>query len=443
MPGAGTDKTKRLGGAAGTGGDPGRAADGREHRVCGARHGQFRPVPAAAGQAAGGMAEPAGAQDGLRARTASSTAPSFMTAWKPRSPTARWCSRPRRGRTIRPSPWSMPPRPRRAMAEPVAAGETVGILFGRERIGLENHEVGARRPHRHLAGQSGVRLAQSGPGGHYRCLRMVQACDLGRAAVFDAGSARRRSASSSFRHSLPRSNANWRRSSSSVRPTSATPCRSICAISSRACSRPSRISARCTASSRRSPRAARGRRAAGLLNGDEAALLRTLLAEHGQGRVPNERGPVRGLARLLRRNPTDAERTFWDAMMKDRRFVGLGFKRQVPVGPHVTDIVSFPLQAVIELVPADETETAREHARRTPRLAHRARLSRDGCVDGGGRARCLRARSTVSPQIADRQPFSVLSCAAVPARRNPRSLPTARKRMPRLAQATARSALAQ
>ena len=27
------------------------------------------------------------------------------------------------------------------MAAPVAAGETVGILFGRERIGLENDEV--------------------------------------------------------------------------------------------------------------------------------------------------------------------------------------------------------------------------------------------------------------------------------------------------------------
>ena len=74
--------------------------------------------------------------------------------------------------------------------------------------------------------------------------------------------------------------------------------------------------------------------------------------------MPNERGPVRGLARLLRRNPTDAERTFWDAMMKDRRFVGLGFKRQVPVGPHVTDIVSFPLKAVIELIPAGETDAA-------------------------------------------------------------------------------------
>src|SRR5262249_15297559 len=96
----------------------------------------------------------------------------------------------------------------------------------------------------------------------------------------------------------------------------------------------------------------------GLLNGDEAALLRTLPAEHGQGRVPKQGGPVRGLARLLRRNPTEAERTFWDAMMRDRRFVGHGFKRLVPVGPHVTDIVSFPLKAVIELIPPEETDPA-------------------------------------------------------------------------------------
>jgi tRNA/rRNA methyltransferase len=74
--------------------------------------------------------------------------------------------------------------------------------------------------------------------------------------------------------------------------------------------------------------------------------------------VPNERGPVRGLARLLRRNPTEAERTFWDALMRDRRFIGKGFKRQVPVGPHVTDVVSFPIKTVIELVPRDETAEA-------------------------------------------------------------------------------------
>ncbi len=70
----------------------------------------------------------------------------------------------------------------------------------------------------------------------------------------------------------------------------------------------------------------------GVLDGEEAEMLRALLAEHGPGRVPKERGPVRGLARLLRRNPTDAERALWQALVNDRRFAGRGFKRQTPVG---------------------------------------------------------------------------------------------------------------
>jgi tRNA/rRNA methyltransferase len=96
----------------------------------------------------------------------------------------------------------------------------------------------------------------------------------------------------------------------------------------------------------------------GVLDGREAGQLRALLAEHGAGRVPNERGPVRGLSRLLRRNPTDAERALWDALVRDRRFAGKGFKRQVPVGPHITDLVSFPLRAVVDLVPAEESADA-------------------------------------------------------------------------------------
>jgi tRNA/rRNA methyltransferase len=96
----------------------------------------------------------------------------------------------------------------------------------------------------------------------------------------------------------------------------------------------------------------------GVLDGQEAGMLRALLAEHAQGRVPNERGPVRGLSRLLRRNPTDAERTLWDGMTKDRRFAGRGFKRQVPVGPHIADLVSFPLRTVIDLVPEQEDDAA-------------------------------------------------------------------------------------
>jgi tRNA/rRNA methyltransferase len=96
----------------------------------------------------------------------------------------------------------------------------------------------------------------------------------------------------------------------------------------------------------------------GILDGEEAQMLRTLLAEHGQGRVPSERGPVRGLSRLLRRNPTDAERALWTGLVNDRRFAGRGFKRQVPVGPHITDFVSFALRAVIDLVPEGESEAA-------------------------------------------------------------------------------------
>jgi tRNA/rRNA methyltransferase len=84
-------------------------------------------------------------------------------------------------------------------------------------------------------------------------------------------------------------------------------------------------------------------------------MLRTLLAEHGGGRVPKERGPVRGLARLLRRNPTDAERAFWQALVNDRRFAGRGFKRQTPVGQHICDFVSFPLRLVIDIIPPDES----------------------------------------------------------------------------------------
>lgn len=96
----------------------------------------------------------------------------------------------------------------------------------------------------------------------------------------------------------------------------------------------------------------------GVLDGEQAELLRALLAEHGGGRVPKERGPVRGLARLLRRNPTEGERALWTALVNDRRFAGRGFKRQTPIGQHVCDFVSFPLRLVIDLVPHEESVAA-------------------------------------------------------------------------------------
>jgi tRNA/rRNA methyltransferase len=93
----------------------------------------------------------------------------------------------------------------------------------------------------------------------------------------------------------------------------------------------------------------------GVLDGAQATRLRALLAEHGRGVPPQESGTVRGLARLLRRNPTDAERLLWQALTRDRRFAGL-FKRQTPVGRHIPDFVSFVHRIAIELVNAGETE---------------------------------------------------------------------------------------
>src|ERR1044072_3510563 len=94
----------------------------------------------------------------------------------------------------------------------------------------------------------------------------------------------------------------------------------------------------------------------GVLDGEQATRLRALLRGHGQGpTVPANSSTVRGLARLLRRNPTDAERILWQALTRDRRFAGQ-FKRQTPVGRHIPDFVSFVHRLAIELVNPNESE---------------------------------------------------------------------------------------
>lgn len=92
----------------------------------------------------------------------------------------------------------------------------------------------------------------------------------------------------------------------------------------------------------------------GVLDAEEAQRLREVIAEHGA----TERTPARGLAKLLRRNPTEAERVLWQALTNDRRFAGRDFRRQVPVGPYIVDFVSFPLRHIIDLVPLSESEDA-------------------------------------------------------------------------------------
>ncbi|RTL50889.1 MAG: TrmJ/YjtD family RNA methyltransferase [Bradyrhizobiaceae bacterium] len=95
----------------------------------------------------------------------------------------------------------------------------------------------------------------------------------------------------------------------------------------------------------------------GVLDGEGATRLRALLAEHSDGRAQSDSGgSVRGLARLLRRNPTDAERLLWQALKTDRRFAAQ-FKRQTPVGRHIPDFVSFVRRIAVEIVHEGENES--------------------------------------------------------------------------------------
>ncbi len=251
------------------------------------------------------------------------------------------------------------------MADHVAAGETVAIVFGRERNGLENDEVALADRILTLPVNpafASLNLAQAVVVVGYEWFKLATGGKLPFAMpqksapaakeqllAFFASLERELETVEFFRPPDKRETMqiNLRNIFTRMQPTQQdiqTLHGVIMAI----------------AEGRKGP--ARG----GVLDGEEAELLRALLAEHGGGRVPNERGPVRGLSRLLRRNPTEAERALWQTLVNDRRFAGRGFKRQTPIGPHICDLVSFPLRLVIDLVPANE-EGAAAHMRAAKR----------------------------------------------------------------------------
>ena len=194
------------------------------------------------------------------------------------------------------------------LAPHVAAGENVAVLFGRERHGLENDEVA-------LADRivtfpvnpafASLNLAQAVAA---RRLRVVQARIRRRASLRHAAASRSRPPRNRCRRSSPISNAQLDEIEYfrplDKRATMLVNLRNIFARM-----QPTRQDIQtlhgivvALAEGRKGP--ARG----GVLDSEEAKALRALLAEHGEATAPGERGPVRGLARLLRRNPTDAER---------------------------------------------------------------------------------------------------------------------------------------
>jgi tRNA/rRNA methyltransferase len=241
----------------------------------------------------------------------------------------------------------------------VAAGETVAILFGRERAGLENHEVGLADLIVTLPvnpafaslnlGQAVVIVAyewfkrSTGGALPFTTPDRSPPANKQQLSAFFATLVRELERVEFFRPPEKRDTMqiNLRNIFTRIAPTQQD-IRTLHGVITS------------IAAGRKGP--ARG----GVLDGVEAQTLRALIAEHNSGQVPSDRAPVRGLSRLLRRNPTEAERIFWDALTRDRRFAGKGFKRQVPIGPHITDLVSFSLRTVIELVPPEENETLGE-----------------------------------------------------------------------------------
>ena len=242
------------------------------------------------------------------------------------------------------------------IAPRIAAGDNVGILFGRERYGLENHEVSLADRIVTLPVNpafASLNLAQAvaivgyewfkraGAGLPFAMPEKSPPVRKQQLATFFAMLERELEAVEYFRPPDKRGTmqVNLRNIFARMQPTQQD-IRTLHGV----------ITA--IAHGRKGP--ARG----GVLDSVQATRLRALIAEHAEGHVPREGGPIRGLSRLLRRNPTDAERLLWAALTRDKRLAGKGFKRQVPVGPHITDFVSFPLRLVIELMLAGEAPEA-------------------------------------------------------------------------------------
>jgi len=81
-------------------------------------------------------------------------------------------------------------------------------------------------------------------------------------------------------------------------------------------------------------------------------------------------------ARALRTQMTDAERLLWHHL-RAHRFHGLGFRRQVPLGPYVADFLCEAQRLVVEVDGGQHADRSVEDAQRTQWLeAHGYRVVR-------------------------------------------------------------------
>jgi len=66
---------------------------------------------------------------------------------------------------------------------------------------------------------------------------------------------------------------------------------------------------------------------------------------------------LRGRARTMRKEPTEAERKLW-LLVRDRRFSGFKFRRQVQIGRYIVDFVCPAKRLIVEADGGQHAESA-------------------------------------------------------------------------------------
>lgn len=75
-----------------------------------------------------------------------------------------------------------------------------------------------------------------------------------------------------------------------------------------------------------------------------------------------QREKLAGLARSMRKAPTEAEAALW-RILRNRRFSGFKFRRQVPIGGYIADFVCFEARLIVEADGSQHAESVRDERR--------------------------------------------------------------------------------
>ena len=71
---------------------------------------------------------------------------------------------------------------------------------------------------------------------------------------------------------------------------------------------------------------------------------------------------TRSFAKTLRRRQPEVEKRMW-SILRDRRFQGVKFRRQVPIGRYIADFACFEARLIIELDGSQHAESERDVVR--------------------------------------------------------------------------------